>query len=306
MRWRPEPHCCRPSIALVQLSSKLTELGRLPAALRAAKKFDSLRPGLAATTRLAYQSELRADMDQARELFGRSVDPMSEASARAFVAFHLGDIARRSGQFRLAERQFDAALVALPDYPAAMAGRASILALTGETRRATVVLEKVVASVPLLEQLIALGELYELQGDDLAAQQQYDVVRATAELARAGGVRPDLELAWFEADHGDPKEALRLARAEWDKRQSPLVADALAWALHANGLDRQALRYTKLATQYGGDARAWHHRGTIEAALGLDELAIAHLERAQQLDMGYSPWPAQQLETTLRTLENRS
>lgn len=284
----------------------LTELGRLTSARRAARQFDALRPGLAATTRLAYQFELRADIDQARRLFSQSADPMAESSARAFVAFHLGDIARRSGQFRLAGRHFDAALVALPDYPAAMAGRASILALTGETRRATAILEGVVASVPLLEQLIALGELYELQGDDLAAQEQYDVVRASAELARAAGVRPDLELAWFEADHGDAGEALRLARAEWDKRRSPLVADALGWALHANGLDQQALRYAKLATQYGGDARAWHHRGTIEAALGLDELATAHLRRALQLDKGYAPWPAQQLQATLSDLGARS
>ncbi len=284
----------------------LTELGRLPAALRAARHFDELQPGLAATTRLAYQAELRADDAEARRLFSQSADPMAESSASAFVAFHLGDIARRSGHLQLAQRHFDAALVALPDYPAALAGRARILALTGHTDRATSILEGVVTRVPLLEQLIALGELYELQGDDAAAHQQYDVVRASADLARVAGVRPDLELAWFEADHGDPTEALRLARSEWEKRRSPLVADALGWALHANGLDERALRSAKLATAYGGDARSWHHRGTIEAALGLDQLAVAHLRRALRLDRGYAPWHAEQLEATLRELEDRS
>ncbi len=284
----------------------LTELGRLPAALRAARHFDALRPGLAATTRLAYQAELRADTGEARRLFAQSADAMAEPSARAFVAFHLGDIARRSGHFRVAERHFETALAVLPEYPAAMAGRASILALTGHIGRATSILEEVVASVPSLEPLIALGELYELQGDRAAAQDQYDVVRAAAELARDGGVRPDLELAWFEADHGDPAEALSLARSEWDKRHSPLVADALGWALHVNGMDRKALRYSQRATQYGGDARSWHHRGTIEAALGLDDPAVIHLRRAQRLDRGYSPWQAEQLAATLGGLEARS
>lgn len=284
----------------------LTELGRLPAALRAARHFDSLQPGLPATTRLAYQAELRADDDRARTLFAQSSGPTTESSARAFVALHLGEIARRDGQLRLAQRHFDEALVASPDDPAAMAGRARVLALQGQLHRASSILERVVVQVPLLEQLISLGELYELQDDDAAAQEQYDVVRASAALARAAGVRPDLELAWFEADHGDPTDALRLARSEWDKRRSPLVADALGWALHANGMDQQALRYAKLATRFGADARSWHHRGTIEAALGLDQRAVEHLHRALDLDNGYAPWHAEQLRATLNRLDVRS
>jgi tetratricopeptide (TPR) repeat protein len=284
----------------------LTELGRLPAALRAARHFDSLQPGLSATTRLAYQAELRADDPSARRLFIRSLAEASSPSSRGFVEFHLGEIARRNGNLQVAEGHFDAALKAAPDDPAAMAGRARILALTGRTDRAARILEGVVARVPLLEHLITLGELYELQGDDSAAQQQYDVVRASAELARAAGVRPDLELAWFEADHGDPAEALRLGRAEWRKRHSPLVADALAWALHVNDMDERALHYAKLATAYGGDARSWHHRGSVEAALGMDRAARKHLHLALRLDGGYAPWHAQQLRETLRELEDRS
>ena len=284
----------------------LTELGRLPEALRAARHFDSLQPGLSATARLAYQAELRADDAGAHRLFSRSLAESPTSSSRAFVEFHLGDIARRNGNLLAAKGHFDAALQALPDDPAALAGRARILALTGHTNRATSILEGVVTRVPLLEQLIALGELYELQGDAAAAQQQYDVVRASADLARAAGVRPDLELAWFEADHGDSAEALRLGRAEWRKRHSPLVADALGWALHVNGMNERALHYAKLATSYGGDARSWHHRGAIEAELGLDREAQKHLHLALRLDGGYAPWHAQQLQETLRALEDRS
>ncbi|MCZ3388733.1 MAG: hypothetical protein LH645_06315 [Actinomycetia bacterium] len=284
----------------------LTELGRLPAALRAARVFDRLQPGLAATTRLAYQSELRANEADARRFFASALTSAIDPNARAFVEYHLGEIARRAGDLSAADAHYRAALQAVPADPNALAGRARVLALRGHVDRAITILREVVTRVPLLEHLIALGELYEISGDRGAAQQQYAVVRASADLARAAGIRPDLELAWFEADHGDPVAALQLGRAEWKKRHSPLVADALGWALHMNGLDERALHYAKLATEYGGDARSWHHRGAVEAALGLDRMGIKHLHKALRLDGGYAPWPAQQLHATLGELEERS
>ena len=85
-----------------------------------------------------------------------------------------------------------------------------------------------------------------------------------------------------------------------------MVADALAWALHVNGRDAAALHYARLATAYGGDARSWHHRGVIEASLGMDAAARTHLHRALQVDAGYSPWPAQQLHKALVDLRASS
>ena len=61
-----------------------------------------------------------------------------------------------------------------------------------------------------------------------------------ARLFRADGVNVDLELALFDADHGDPSCGARAARAEWGRRHSIHVADAYAWALHANGRDGEA------------------------------------------------------------------
>ena len=78
-----------------------------------------------------------------------------------------------------------------------------------------------------------------------------------------------------------------------------MVADAMAWALHVNGRDHLALRYARQASAYGGDARSWHHRGAIEAALGRDKAAEAHLRRALSMDAGYSPWQTQELRSTL-------
>jgi tetratricopeptide (TPR) repeat protein len=280
----------------------LTELGQLPQALRAARAFDAKQPGLAATTRLAYQAELRANDQVAVRYFREARDEATDATSRAFVEYHLGELARRDGRLELADDHYRRALQALPADPSATAGRARVLTLRGDTERAVGVLTELVQRTPLPEHLIQLGELHLLAGDRKAAVAQFDVVRASARLARANGVRPDLELAWFEADHGDPQTALRLARAEWEKRQPPMVADALAWALHANGRDAEALRYARLATAVGGDARSWHHRGDIELSLGMDTAARAHLQQALDMDSGYSPWAAAQVRESLAVL----
>ena len=68
------------------------------------------------------------------------------------------------------------------------------------------------------------------------------MVHAEERLFRANGVNIDLELALFDAAHGDPVGALAAARDEWAKRHSVHVADAYAWALHANGRDAAAAR----------------------------------------------------------------
>jgi hypothetical protein len=75
------------------------------------------------------------------------------------------------------------------------------------------------------------------------------VVGAWVRIARANGVTTDLETALFEADHGDRAAALRAARAERARRASVDVDDALAWALHVNGRDREALEQARQAAR---------------------------------------------------------
>ncbi|MFL6288973.1 MAG: tetratricopeptide repeat protein [Actinomycetes bacterium] len=284
----------------------LTELVRLPEALHAARQFDQRQPGLAATTRLAYQAELRGNDDLAHDYFRDALHDAVDATTRAFVEFHLGELARRAGRLTAADHHYRAALQSVPSDPSATAGLAKIDALRGKNQRAIRTLTELVSRVPLPEHLISLGELYLLQGDKAAARAQFKVVRASAQLARANGIRPDLELSWFESDHGNAARALSLAKSEWRKRQPPMVADALAWALHQNGHDAAALHYARLATAFGGDARSWHHRGVIEASLGMDAAAREHLRRALEVDAGYSPWPAQQLHKVLVDLRASS
>ncbi|MGW5686890.1 hypothetical protein, partial [Nonomuraea sp. NPDC003754] len=56
----------------------------------------------------------------------------------------------------------------------------------------------------------------------------------------AAAVRDDLTWAEFEADHGSPAKAVAHARAEYARHPNLTAADALAWALHRAGRDREA------------------------------------------------------------------
>ena len=63
--------------------------------------------------------------------------------------------------------------------------------------------------------MIALGETELAAGRRGAARRDLELVRAQQALLAGAGVNTDVELAIFEADHGDPRRGLALARAAW-------------------------------------------------------------------------------------------
>ena len=150
-----------------------------------------------------------------------------------------------------------------------------------------------------------VGDLYEAAGETEAATAQFDLVLAEARLFRANGVNTDLEIALVHADHpgaGSARAALRAARAEWDRRKSVHVADALAWALYANGRYREAAAATEQALRLGTrNALFLFHAGMIRLRLGDrkaagDAVAARRLRSTRPLPRPRSPaWPARRL-----------
>jgi tetratricopeptide (TPR) repeat protein len=292
------------SAAWAVRSDALTELGRYPAAHAAAVRADDLEPGPPTFARLSYQAELRGDLAEASRLMRLSRDAATaDAPAYAFASFHLGELARASGDLRGAGRAYAAALSADPTYAPALAGQARLAAARGDAAAAVRTYRSVVARLPLPEYVAELADLYLATGRPDQAEQQLAVAAASARLAAANGVRTDLETALVEADHGSPADALRAARAEWSVRRTIHTADAMAWALHAAGRDRAALGFTRRATAIGTqDARLLFHRGAVEAALGLDGPAQQHLRAALRLDAGVAPLREQQARHLLEGL----
>ncbi|MEU0913914.1 tetratricopeptide repeat protein [Streptomyces althioticus] len=290
--------------ALCSRIDALVELGRYAEAAEAATVADRRRPGVPVFTRYAYVRELRGDVRTARRVLHQALDSASGPADVAYVATALGNLERGQGRYGIALRHYARALAADDAHLPALEGRGRARAAAGDRAGAITTLEQVVARSPLPGPLVALGELYEVRGDRAKAREQYALVDAWTRLARAGGVDVDLDIALAAADHGDTAEALRAARAEWDRRRTVHTADALAWALHRAGRSAEALPYARRATATGyRDAAFLHHRGMVEKANGLDSAAHASLTAALELNPGFSPLGARAARAALKDLE---
>ncbi|WP_309235507.1 tetratricopeptide repeat protein [Streptomyces sp. TRM64462] len=288
--------------ALATRVDALVELGRYGDARRAVELADRRRPGIPVFTRYAYVLELHGDVAGARRVLERALDSAFGAGDRAYVATELGQLALGQGRFREALRHYATALRAEPGYVPALEGRGRAHAGLGEAEAAVRDLEEAVRRGPLPGRLAALGELYEAAGRPEQAARQYALVGTWTRLARANGVATDLDAAVVEADHGDAAAALASARSAWSRRQTVHTADALAWALHANGRHKEALLHAKTATAGSPgyrNASFLFHRGMIERALGDDASARRHLRAALALNPGFSPVGAREARAVL-------
>ncbi|MFE9769037.1 tetratricopeptide repeat protein [Streptomyces sp. NPDC005808] len=279
--------------ALASRIDALVELGRYEEASKAADTADSRRPGVPVFTRYAYVSELSGDAQTARRVLEQALDSATTRGDVTYVATALGQLAWNQGDYKSALTFYARALAADDTYLPALEGRARTQAAQGDRAAAISGMEQVVERYPLPQPLVELGELYEARGEDGDAQKardQYALVNAWVSLARANGVNADLDTALAAADHGDKAAALKAARAEWDRRHTVHTADALAWALHVNGRDAEALPYAREATATGyRNASFLYHRGMIERATGHEKEAGASLEAALDLNPGFSP-----------------
>ncbi|KPI29897.1 Tetratricopeptide TPR_2 repeat-containing protein [Actinobacteria bacterium OV320] len=293
--------------ALCSRIDALVELGRYDDAEEAAKTADERRPGVPVFTRYAYVHELRGDVTTARRVLERALAASTSPGDIAYVAAQLGQLAWNQGDYATALTHYARALAADENYLPALEGRARAQAASGRQAEAVKGLELIVARYPLPGPLVELGELYEArggEGDAAKAENQYLLVDAWTAIARANGVNADLDTALAAADHGDRATALRAARDDWSRRHTVHTADALAWALHVNGKDAEALPYARQATATGyRNASFLYHRGVIEKATGHPADARTHLAAALKLNPGFSPLGAREARTALKTLE---
>ncbi|MET7352611.1 tetratricopeptide repeat protein [Streptomyces mirabilis] len=279
--------------ALSSRIDALVELGRYADASKAADLADSRRPGVPVFTRYAYVHELRGDVKTARRVLQQALDTATSRGDVSYVAAALGQLAWNQGDYDSALKYYARALAADDSYLPALEGRARAQAAKGDQAAAIKGMEQVVERYPLPQPLVELGELYEARGqagDAQKARDQYALVTAWVSLAHSYGVNADLDTALAAADHGNRGDALKAARAEWARRHTVHTADALAWALHVNGRDKEALPYARQATATGyRNASFLYHRGMIERATGHEKEARASLKSALDLNAGFSP-----------------
>lgn len=281
------------------------ELGRYDEAADTIQTMIDLRPDLGSYSRAAYIHELNGDIPaaiKAMELAISAGGPATENSL--WTQVQLGNLYFNRGDLDQAEAAYASALTVRASYPYAQAGIARVLAARGRTGEAIALYKQVVERLPLPEFAIALGDLQQATGDGASATQQYDLVRAIQQLNAAAGMNVDMELALFEAEHGDdPAKAVALARAAYAKRPGIYGADALAWALYHAGSYAGATRYSDQALQLGTRDAALHFRaGMIAAAAGNQAKARTELQQALAINPHFSPRYAPQAHATLAQL----
>jgi len=286
------------------IGDALIELGRYPAAFDAIQTMVDTRPDLSSYARVAYARELRGDVAGAERAMRMAFDAAGSPSDAAWSAYQLGELAFGSGEVAAARGWYARGLDLDPSYALNLAGMAKVAWARGNDDLAIRRYEDVAARYPAPEVVIALADLYRATGHAGLADQQEAVVAAMHELATANGVNIDLELALFDADHGDPAGALEAARAEWARRHSIHVADAYAWALYANGRYRQASAFADRALVLGTrNALFFFHAGMIRLQLGDRDGARRDLARAVAINPNFSIQHADEAARALAGLE---
>ena len=289
------------SYAYAAAGDALVGLGRYAEADRLYQKMIDLRPDLASYSRVSYARELRGDTSgaiAAMKLAQTATTVGGEDAA--WVGYHLGELYLGVGRISMAFETFQRASAAAPDYYLPLVGLAQVAFARGDIDGAIDHMNKVVAQLPLPQYVGWLGDLYQADGRSALAARQFALVEAEQKLFAANDVLPDVDVTLYLADHGDAGEALDLARDQYAERPSIQVADGLAWALHANGRDAEALRYSQEALRLGTrDASMLFHAGMIARAAGRERLGMDFISQAVELNPAFSFLHARTAERVL-------
>lgn len=286
------------------LGDAYTQLGRYPQAYQAIQRMVDLEPGTPSLARASYTWELRGDLAEATADMQRALTDASTPADRAFTRYYLAELAFNAGDPHTALAHDLAGLRETPDDAALLEGKAKAEAALGDTPSAIADYRRAVDLVPQPQYVVELGELYESVGDLGNAKRQYQLFRAEEQLFASNGVTLDTDPTLFNADHGDPGEALKYGEAGIKIRPFVEMDDAYGWALHKNGRDREALAFARMATSTGMRSALFHfHLGVIEAGLGDRDGARADLAAALRINAHFNPLQAPVARSMLARLE---
>ncbi len=285
---RLEPDLVRPYAAIADAQ---IELGRYAAAAQTLETMVRLKPNLAAYTRISYFRELNGDLDGAVQALRLAVSGGGTGESYAYVQSLLGGLELERANYGSAELAYRTALAADGGFAPALAGLARVEAAGGDLGGAIERYREVVERLPLPEYAIALAEAELAAGRESAANRDLALVGVEARLLQAAGVDVDVELALFEADHGDPKQAVVLGKDVWRRAPSVRSADAYSWALHSAGRDAAALELSREAMRLGSrDPYFLYHAGVIAADAGATERARDLLGTLAAQAPAFSPY----------------
>lgn len=283
-------------VAMAALADASIELGHYDQAAEVLGQLLSLRPGVEAYTRLSYLHQLRGADDEAVEAIFLALSaaaPGTPEAARTDAV--VGELYYELGELDASIDHWRRATLTNPDRSDYRIGLARSLAAVGEADEARVIVAEALAADA--GDTGALMLYVELATDDPSGfdnaggaalptvEEATDVLvsDAAGELAAGFGVDPSQPL--FEATFADPSGAVALASTIHERRPDNIKADhALAWALHRDGRNDEALPHLEDALRFDtSDATLHRHAAEIYEALGESDRASDHRTRARAL-----------------------
>jgi tetratricopeptide (TPR) repeat protein len=274
------------------LGDAATEMGDYDSAYEHYQKMLDLKPDIASYSRAAHLLFVTGGFEKATLLMSKAIGSggaYSENKAWCIAQVALLDFAQ--GGYLPAEQLLARGLMEDPNNYHLLAAMGKVKAALKDFPTAIEYYKKAEAIVPQHEVVVALGDLYTLEGRTGEARQQYDLVDFVRKLNKSNGVIGDLQMAQFLADHDrDLEEALRLAATEYNTRPTVYGADTLAWCYYKNGRMPEARKYSlKALSQNTPEAMFLYHRGMILAQADDDGGARKALYQALSQNPYFEP-----------------
>jgi len=270
--------------ARAMLAEIQMELGNYDAARRDFGALYARRANLAVAPRLARWLELEGQVEEARRLLTAALDsattnPRMPREQIAWFHLRVGDLDLRAGHLGSAERAYRAGLAVAPADARVLAAMARLESARGRLRLAVTYGERSIAIAPDPATLGLIGDAYAALGDSAKAQEYIHAMEVVT-FAQPGG----FHRAWslFLLDHDRRvADVFMQVQLEIQTRTDIYGWDLLAWALHREGRDRDALPAMAHALALGTkDAMLYCHMGMIERGLGHRVAAGSYLQRA--------------------------
>ncbi len=292
LAWGERARAVNPYNATIRaiVGDALIELGRYRQAFAELQRMIDLRPDVSTYSRVSYAQELQGSLPAAEHSMEMAYEAAGSAADAAWASYYLGELAWNQGDLAGARADYVRGTRIDPTFVPNFEGLAKVEAARDDTPAALRDYASVTRRYPLPQYVLEFGDLAAAAGQTDLANQQYALFHAEVRLFAASGVDTNLEVAQFDADHGtDVAGGVAAARAEYALRRSITVADALAWALHAAGYDREALRYANRSLSLGTrSALLFFHRGMIERGLGMRRAARSDLAQALRINPNFS------------------
>ena len=260
------------------LTDANVELGNYKDAEQAAQWMLDLRAGdVRGLTRGAYLRELFGNIDGAIEFFKEAYQriPAGDVENQAWILTQMAHLVLLKGQVDNAEQLLMQALNRFPDYHYALAGLAKVRTAQGRYPEAAELLRKRFVGAPHAENLYDLAEALEKAGQPQEADALYLEFERQSRAESRIWDNSNRELVSYYIDKaGKPAEGLEIAKFERARRQDVFTLDAYAWALSANGDQRQASAEIEKALEVGvRDSKILQHAAIIAERLKESEAA---------------------------------